>query len=125
MEQVTDFNYTGETARSLYTRSKQHLDAYRSNMGGRKPKDSWMWEHNLCQHGGLAGPDGGASDYMFNLHGTFRKPLQRQVDEAVRLGQIEKHGRVLDEKGGGGKVISLNSRGEFYTPKTVQYVFTN
>ena len=125
MEQVTDYAYTGETARSLYTRSKQHLDDYRANMGGRKTKDSWMWEHNLSHHSGLAGPDRGANDYLFKLQGSFRKPLQRQVDEAVRLGQIENHGRVLGEKGGGGKVISLNSRGEFYTPKTVQYTFTN
>ena len=49
---------------------------------------------------------------MFRIQGKFTKPLQRQVDEAVRLGQIDSHGRVLDDTGGewGGPVINLNSR---------------
>ena len=47
--------------------------------------------------------------------------------EAVRLGQIEKDGRVLDDVGGqhDGTVVSQNSRGEFYQPKIVQYNFEN
>ena len=38
------------------------------------------------------------------------------MDEAVRLGQIEQHGLVLDDVGSqlGGPVNSLNSRGEYY-----------
>ena len=47
------------------------------------------------------------------------------MDEVVRLGQIERHGRVLDDKGGGGAVVSLNSRREYYQPRTVRYTFEN
>ena len=73
------------------------------------------------------GPEQGAMDYSFRLQGRFSKPLQRQVDEAVRLGQIEQHGLVLDDVGGrhGGPVSSLNSRGEYYHPRIVQYSFDN
>ena len=124
-DQIIDYSYIGETARSLYTRSKQHLDAYRSNFGVRKPIDSWMWEHTMSHHEGVVGAHQGAMDYQFRLQGIFRKPLQRQVDEAVRLGQVEKHGRILDDVYGGGTVTSLNSRGEFFTPKIVQYNFAN
>ena len=50
-----------------------------------------------------------------------------KVDEAVRLGQIDSHGRVLDDTGGewGGPVISLNSRGDLYRPRIMQYNFKN
>ena len=120
-----DHSYTGETARSIYTRSKQHLSDYRSHFGGRKAVNSWMWDHTAEQHGGVVGPDQGAGDYTFRSQGCFEKPLQRQVDEAVRLSQIEKHGRVLCDKKGGRQVVSQNSRGEFYTPRIVQYRFEN
>ena len=124
-EDLVDHSYTGETARSIYTRSKQHLSDYRSHFGGRKAVNSWMWDHTAEQHGGVVGPDQGAGDYTFRSQGCFEKPLQRQVDEAVRLSQIEKHGRVLCDKKGGRQVVSQNSRGEFYTPKIVQYRFEN
>ena len=68
-----------------------------------------------------------ARDYEFRIQGSFTKPLNRQVDEAVRLGEIDRHGRVLDDVGGpwGGPVISLNSRGEYYRPRIMQYNFEN
>ena len=86
-----------------------------------------MWNHTVSNHAGIIGPEQGAGDYIFRLQGHFSKPLQRQVDEAVRLGQIEQHGLVLDEVGTqhGGPVYSLNSRGEYYHPRIVQYSFDN
>ena len=124
-EDLIDYTYTGETARTIFTRSKQHLGDYRSNMGGRKSVSSWMWDHTLAHHEGVVGPDQGAGDYEFRSQGSFTKPLPRQVDEAVRISQIERHGRVLSDKVGGGRVISQNSRGEFYAPRIVQYTFEN
>ena len=118
-EALTDYSYTGETARTVYTRSKQHLDDYRSHFEGRKTVDSWMWTHTINHHGGVVGPDRGAGDYSFWIQGRFAKPLQRQVDEAVRLGQIESHGKVIGDKMSGGKVVSQNSRGEYYTHRIV------
>ena len=86
-----------------------------------------MWDHTVSHHGGVVGPDQGAGDYSFRIQGRFSKPLNRQVDEAVRLGQIDGHGRVLDDVGGpwGGPVVSLNSRGEYFRPRIMQYTFEN
>ena len=126
LEDATNYSYTGETARPLYTRAKQHLDAYRSHMNGRTPTESWMWDHTVSHHGGVVGPDQGQGDYNFRLQGKFSKSLNRQVDEAVRLGQIDSNGKVLDDRGQwGGPVISLNSRGEYFRPRIMQYNFEN
>ena len=64
---------------------------------------------------------------MFRLQGSFAKPLPRQVDKAVRLGQVDQHGRVLDDAGGqwGGVVIPQNSRGEYFRPRMMHYNFEN
>ena len=98
-EDTVNFTYTGETARPIFTRAKQHLDAYKSHQPGRKPVESWMWEHTVSHHAGVVGPDQGAGDYIFRLQGRFEKPLTRQVYEAVRLAQIDNHGRVMDDMG--------------------------
>jgi hypothetical protein len=105
---VINYSYTGETARTIFTRSKQHLNDYRSHLLGRKPVESWMWQHTLSHHAGVIRPDQGAEDYEFRIQGRLFKTLERQVDEAVRLGQIDKDGRVLDDVEGqhGGTVIS-------------------
>ena len=47
-EDTVNFTYTGETVRQIFTRAKQHLDAYKSHQPGRKPVESWMWEHTVC-----------------------------------------------------------------------------
>ena len=86
-----------------------------------------MWKHTVSHHGVLMGPNKGVDDYQFRVQGLFDKPLYRQVDEAVRLGQIDAHGLILEDAGGqwGGPVISLNSRGEYYRPRIMQYSFEN
>ena len=62
-----------------------------------------------------------------NFNISCSKPLYCQVDETVRLGQIDQHGLVLEDAGGrhGGKVKSLNSRGEYYRPRITEYNFEN
>ena len=124
-EELVDHTKTGETARSVYTRSKQHLSDYRSHTQGQKAVARWMWNHTLSHHGGVVGPDQGSGDYIFRIQGRFDKPLQQQVDEAVRLGQIDPFGKVVGDKEAGGRVVSQNTRGEYYTPKIVQYMFEN
>ena len=86
-----------------------------------------MVTHTTSHHGGVMGTNDGEKDYQFRVQGVFEKPLYRQVDEAVRLGLIDAHGRVPDDAGGmwGGPVISLNSRGEFFRPRIMQYRFEN
>ena len=58
------------------------------------------------------GQQGGVEDYMFIVSGAFRKCLDRQVDEGLRILQCENEGGVV-----------LNSKNEWFTPRTVETVF--
>ena len=73
---------------------------------------SWMWEHSRDYHGGVIGDQGGKKDYKMMVTGRFRKCLQRQVDEDIRMQDYEK---------AGGK--TLNSKREYFTPKSIQPIF--
>ena len=81
---------------------------------GEKPKNvkSWMWEHVRDTHGGVVGENNGFNDFEMKVTGRFRKCLDRQVDEDLRMQEFE---------GGGG--VMLNSKCEYYTPKSIQPVF--
>ena len=61
---------------------------------------------------GVVEPNGGVSDYKVRVDGRFLKCLYRQVDEDVRMQQVEAMGGEL-----------LNSKYEWYMPKSVQPVF--
>ena len=54
----------------------------------------------------------GMSDYKFRVTGVFRKCLDRQIDEGLRINECESDG---------GKI--LNSKNEWFTPKIVETVF--
>ena len=71
-----------------------------------------MWEHTRDVHGGAVGPDSGVNDYKVRVAGKFDKCLQRQVDEDIRMQEFEANGATL-----------LNSKHEYFTPKSVQAVF--
>ena len=58
------------------------------------------------------GPDEGSRDYIVKVAGRFRKCLYRQVDEDVRMQNFEANGGAL-----------LNSKYEYYMPKSIQPVF--
>ena len=122
------FAYIGETSKTAYTRLSQHLAAYKTASAAqlqalpqpavfdplnrpRAPK-SWMWEHTRDEHQGIVGPDGGRDDFKVTVDGRFQKCLYRQVDEDVRMKIFEASGGVL-----------LNSKNEYYMPKSVQPVF--
>lgn len=122
------FAYIGETSKTAFTRMTQHLTAYRAASTANIPAPpqlvysdltkwpraakSWMWEHTRDCHGGIVGQDGGVTDYKMKVDGRFLKCLYRQVDEDVRMQQFEKNGGVL-----------LNSKYEYFMPKSVQPVF--
>ena len=121
----TKHAYIGESSRTAYTRVKEHLSDYRAasaaqlppldeNSGGggshgfgnrKKCVKSWMWEHSRDCHGGQVGERGGIADYKFRVTGVFRKCLDRQIDEGLRITACETEGGVL-----------LNSKNEFFTP---------
>ena len=73
---------------------------------------SWMWEHTRDHHGGVVGLDTGTTDYRMRVTKKFEKCLYRQVFEDIRMQHCVSEGGSL-----------LNSKNEYYTPKSVQAVF--
>ena len=71
-----DAHYIGETSRTAYVRGIEHQ---RDRV--KMIEDSVLNKHDQNQHPGLAG---GASYYMVVLNRHMR-PLQRQVDESVKI----------------------------------------
>lgn len=123
----TRFSYLGETSRTAFTRTKEHMSDYRAAaaaklpplpptdgeaQGRKKNVKSFMWEHCRDYHDGVLGQRGGKGDYKFSVTGVFRKCLDRQVDEGLRILQCENQGGVV-----------LNSKNEWFTPKVVETVF--
>ena len=79
-----------------------------------------MKEHTIKEHGGVMSVDK-KDDYGFFLLGSHRKPLTRQLEEAVLMDRAEKVGSVKVD----GKEVRvdrelLNSKFEFYRPRAVQ-----
>ena len=121
--------YVGESSRTVFTRISEHVADYRAAASARLPAQldvlpttgtgfqkkrikSCMWEHTRDVHEGVVGAEGGIHDYKIEVTGTFTKCLPRQVDEDVRMQHHEAAGGVL-----------LNSKHEYYTPKSVQTIF--
>ena len=120
--------YVGETSRTGYTRTKEHLSDYRAASAAKLPPlprsdcgtapdkrnavKSWMWEHTRDVHGGQVGEREGVGDYRFKVTNKFKKCLERQVNEDIRMQHHKKDGCTL-----------LNSKNEWYTPKSVEPVF--
>ena len=75
----------------------------------KKPVNSWMWEHTRDVHGGQLGDQQGLMDYRFKVTNVFRKCLQRQIDEGLRIIRNENEGCMI-----------LNGKHKFYTPKLVE-----
>ena len=71
-----------------------------------------MWRHALEAHGGVIGPLNGLKDFSMKVTGTFKDPLTRILNEAVRIKDLE------DEP----SVNCLNSKGEYYKS---QYIRTS
>ena len=66
--------YIGESARNLYTRSKEHLNKYRYN-----PANSFMAKHQGAEHAGEE------PSYKARVTASTRDCLSRQVREAVLI----------------------------------------
>ena len=118
--------YIGETSKTAYTRLSQHLAAYKTASAAQLPAQpqhvdplsrpraakSWMWEHTRDKHQGIVGPNEGRDDYKVKVEGRFLKCFYQQADEDVRMQLYEASGGEL-----------LNSKYEYYMPKSVQPVF--
>ena len=106
-KKVEDAVYLGESSNTLPTRAEQHFVDYRQYMkqqpggqgkrrggggeeeGNRRGVSSWMADHTRHTHKSIISDDP-TSDYEFVTVGTFRKPLQRQVDEYLRMEQVKR-----------------------------------
>ena len=91
--------YVGETGQNVYTRGLKHMANYR----GKHP-DSPLWKHAQIAHGG--NPD---TSFSMKVVKTFKDPLTRQVNEAVRIANCS-------------AAIQLNSKTEWHGPATVRLV---
>ena len=95
--------YLGESSRSVVTRAREHHYDYQlamrkvaregslprvkvSRPGGEEEEEvsSWMADHSVTCHPGEVSPEL-KDDYHFMVIGSWSKPLQRQVEEAVRI----------------------------------------
>ena len=83
--------YIGETARNLYTRSKEHYRDLKNNV-----QTSWMLKHINAEHAGIKE----GVEFTWKVIEKHSKPLQRQLKEAVRI----KNSKIEE---------SLNSKMEF------------
>ena len=67
--------YTGETARSAYTRGKEHLEDL-----DNKRETSKLWQHCRTRH------DGKITDFSMSVTGMYKDDaMLRQIAEAVRI----------------------------------------
>ena len=84
--------YEGETARSARIRGVEHMNNYK---GGRN--DSALYKHKINDH------KDEEMNFRMEITKTFRDPLSRQANEAVRISERK-------------KIELLNSKNEFNHP---------
>ena len=127
--------YIGESHRSIVTRSRSHFELYKNsnkrtpsvestNQGDLESMESkagsWMKEHTLKEHGGVISENKG-DDYGFHLLGNHRKPLSRQLQEAVLMDKAENTGKLMvGRKEVRVDKVLMNSKFEYYRPRSVQ-----
>jgi hypothetical protein len=92
------FVYVGESSRSIYERSLEHM-----NDAKKKTEDSHIWKHWAEHH-----PNESMPRFSFKVIRTFQDCLTRQVAESVRI----------DRRGG----CVLNSKTEFSRCKITRLV---
>ena len=98
--------YIGETSRTLYKRALEHKALYE-----KKSSKNFMWRHTEEHHNGvITNPE---TDYRFGVVSSHQEALNRVLDEAVRIQDIE----------GDSSVNSMNGRQEYYAPQYVRPAF--
>ena len=73
--------YYGETSRNLHERSKEHCKDC-----GNNNKLSWMRKHIREDHEDKCSK----CDFSWKVIGTFKKPMLRQLSEAIHINNTEK-----------------------------------
>ena len=122
--------YHGESSRSVPTRSEEHCSDYKLAMKKPAPvqregeeeqcSSSWMADHTRSHHGGIMSANP-ADDYDFLIVEQNRKPLLRQLEEAVRIKVAMTSGFVMLGRGPKARKMLvnrsiLNRKMENYSP---------
>ena len=81
------WSYIGETARNLYSRSKEHVKNYEKK---KKEGESFMGRHSDEKHHGVE------ANFSARVTGMFRDCLSRQVSEGVSIRRCKNE--VLNSK---------------------------
>ena len=142
-KEVEDTVYLGESSNTLPTRSEAHYKDYRQDMrrepggegrrrGGegeeedsRRGVSSWMADHTRDTHNSIISDDP-ITDYEFIIVSSFIKPLQRQIDEYLRMERVERSGRMkVGKEEWRVKVPLLNRKHEYWAPRNLTYTFDN
>ena len=107
--------YIGESARSLFTRMGGHIGDLKSHMKSQSHK-SWMGEHVREAHGGSWNKESPHEEWEFSLEGNFRKPLDREVNEFIRIRRAKCSGqaRIQGERTKVAREV-FNSKEEWYS----------
>ena len=74
--------YIGESARNIHCRSKEHYNDCKND----SKRKSWMRKHQKNEHEN----EGEICDFEWNVIGQFKKPLRRQLCEAVLINNTKK-----------------------------------
>ena len=98
-EQGITATYQGETSKSSYERGKQHTEGLT-----KKVDDNPIWKHSQLVHNS-------DNKVSFSMHvkGRFRKPMERQENEAIRIRESV-------------SVQQLNSKKEFHQPTIIRLI---
>ena len=94
--------YEGETARSMHLRQKEHVQQFKN-----KQPNSVMHKHTMKDHE----KEKEKVEFEMKLAGVFKTPLERIINEGVRIKQ-----RKPEEL--------LNSKMEFFGPSVKRKTFT-
>lgn len=129
-EDIVWQTYHGESSRSVPTRSEEHYSDYKLAMKKPAPvqvegeeeqcSSSWMADHTRSHHGGIMSANP-ADDYDFLIVEQNRKPLLRQLEEAVRIKIAMTSGFVMLGRGPKARKMLvnraiLNRKMENYSP---------
>ena len=91
-----------------------------------------MFKHAVTHHEGLLGPEGGIKDFNMTITGSFCKPMDRILDESIRIRHQEDQAEMGPEfELGPGldkmcccRVESLNSKQDYFQSSCVRTTFT-
>jgi hypothetical protein len=144
LSNVRDQVYEGESSRSLYTRTGQHVYNYvkeatrhrhtpvlstpptRAHSDGQVEEEvgsSFMWDHTLAMHEGQVSHNP-HDDYRFRVVGHFTDALTRLLEEATRIAFARNLRSIPRDQGqgvGGGVGGILNRRDEHFAPRKRYY----